>query len=199
MVIWFPHVFANHLTPRHRPTEPPHLVSAGFCVASEVYPVRDLPNRGMPNNHSMRPRHQDIRPPSNQGTPAYSHFSDRTVDPRFSLPAPHFSTKRTSRPRIPKGKLSRPPPGRPNGPQLKTEEQLKCSLCPPDDKTFGRLPELLRHMRSFHAGPDAIIRCPVANCTREKPFPSARKDKLMDHIRSVHRPGPKVQTRKRKG
>lgn len=55
--------------------------------------------------------------------------------------------------------------------------------------TFGRQAELRRHYHNFHAAHKSNFWCPVSACSRSavagaKPF--LRKDKLKDHIKSVH-------------
>ncbi|KAJ4361912.1 hypothetical protein N0V83_010853 [Neocucurbitaria cava] len=67
--------------------------------------------------------------------------------------------------------------------------KLKC--CFPDcfDKSFGRQAELRRHYDTSHAVYKPEFWCPVTTCGRSalfgrKPFP--RKDKLMDHVESMH-------------
>lgn len=61
-------------------------------------------------------------------------------------------------------------------------------------KTFGRQAELNRHYEQFHSQTSSDIYCPADDCNRnwiygqDHPFSSARKDKLREHIRKVHRP-----------
>jgi hypothetical protein len=66
-----------------------------------------------------------------------------------------------------------------------------CSRPACRNKSFGRWADLKRHIEAFHEVKDNVLWCPVSTCKRseafgDKPFPTTRKDKLMEHIRKMH-------------
>ena len=90
-----------------------------------------------------------------------------------------------------------PPPPPPPPPIIITKEghtsslsKLVCSYPTCSGISFGRLMDLKRHHESFHT--NAVLWCPAFDCPRnamygDDPFPRIRRDKLMDHIRKVHK------------
>jgi hypothetical protein len=67
--------------------------------------------------------------------------------------------------------------------------RLQCNFleCARKSKSFGRPAELRRHTKTFHSDEDDVAWCPAPFCTRDDPFPTARRDKLVEHIRNMHR------------
>jgi hypothetical protein len=62
------------------------------------------------------------------------------------------------------------------------------------DVTFGRLQDLKRHHRAFHQ--NTVLWCPAFDCPRNEEYgdnPYARRDKLMEHIRRMHKSEAEVQ------
>lgn len=68
--------------------------------------------------------------------------------------------------------------------------QPQCPFADCNGATFGRQVDLRRHFNTVHTM--TALWCPAHGCARNldhgnDPFPNARKDKLRDHIRSVHK------------
>ena len=77
----------------------------------------------------------------------------------------------------------------------KTEESLQCSDC---HKTFNRLADLRRHTAALHDPDSPQYACAIPGCERaSKPF--SRKDKYMDHMKTVHSPSTALAHRQPSG
>jgi hypothetical protein len=57
-----------------------------------------------------------------------------------------------------------------------------CGRC---SQTFTRAQDLDRHYNGAHDPQPTVYRCPIAGCTRGRPFD--RHDKMMDHVGAAHR------------
>jgi hypothetical protein len=66
---------------------------------------------------------------------------------------------------------------------------FRCHTAECAGTTFGRLQELTRHYKTFHAG--SVVWCLYPGCERSEgvdkiPFSAARSDKLKEHVLRVH-------------
>lgn len=73
-----------------------------------------------------------------------------------------------------------------------TQGPITCGYLECFGQTFGRVAELRRHERTFHSPSAILLWCPVLKCDRSeaygtRPYASVRKDKLVEHIRKVHK------------
>jgi hypothetical protein len=69
------------------------------------------------------------------------------------------------------------------------EYVFRCNAAGCAGATFGRVPELKRHYKTFHVG--SVVWCPYPGCERSenvgtRPFSAARCDKLKEHVERVH-------------
>lgn len=83
--------------------------------------------------------------------------------------------------------LNLPPPRRTRSVPARLKPKLTCPRPSCVSKSFGRPSELRRHNNNFHDDKRATIQCPASNCSRNQPFSMARKDKVVEHIRAMHK------------
>jgi hypothetical protein len=64
-------------------------------------------------------------------------------------------------------------------------QRAQCTICL---KTLSRTSDLPRHMKSVHnIGTQVLHLCPVLGCPQSYGAGLSRKDKLLEHLRNVHR------------
>ena len=71
-----------------------------------------------------------------------------------------------------------------------SDVKLICTFPECSDVTFGRPTDLKRHREAFHT--NVVLWCPAFDCPRNAdygtdPFALIRRDKLMEHIRKMHK------------
>jgi hypothetical protein len=128
--------------------------------------------------------------------------------------AASLSPDASSAPRTPPRRRRRPSPSR--SPSASTDPiigqvtlagKFTCldPACANDDLTFGRQADFKRHYENLHAGRSVEYFCPEAGCLRSRNASGGkkgrsfkgRKDKMKEHLRTVHGKGGKDVMRKR--
>lgn len=67
--------------------------------------------------------------------------------------------------------------------------RFRCTRSKCESRSFGRLAEVTRHEKTFHADNGGGLWCGAPGCHRGhiKPFPAARKDKFKEHVQKMHK------------